>query len=209
MTLYLRIICQQHEALWEQLSRQGNAGRHRTSPSNEETIAPRDNKHLRLELVTPFTVPEGQTKSVRVSCKSVVVFVSFWWPTFEMIQSWHLLKYNMCASLCWRIFINTTPERSTYEHCHHQCLHLRLYSMCVSIVKNIFLCPTSLPYNPAVFLSLPRRIDARWRPKVTPNIDLIKTFLLFAHFEFCKLIKINNFYLYFWKNFYFTAFFHT
>lgn len=72
LTHKIRIKCQPHEALWEQLNQQGNAGKHRTSPSNEETIAPLDNKHLCLQLVTPFTVPEDQTKSVRVS-------ISFQW----------------------------------------------------------------------------------------------------------------------------------
>lgn len=62
ITFYQRIKRPAQVALWEQLDPQGNTRRHLTSPSNEEPITPCDISHHLLELVTQFTVPEGQRK---------------------------------------------------------------------------------------------------------------------------------------------------
>lgn len=66
ITLYQRIKRPSQMALWDQLDQQGNTSRHLTSQSNEEPIAPCDISHHRLEVVTPFTVPEGQREVCQI-----------------------------------------------------------------------------------------------------------------------------------------------
>jgi len=60
ITFHRRVKRPEQQSLWEQLKWRGGTGRPLTSPGNEQPITPCDISHLLLELVTPFTVPEGR-----------------------------------------------------------------------------------------------------------------------------------------------------